>query len=133
MGIFCAVGRALTLPLALWAAAASSCEACPGGCPAAGDHILLEVTSSPEMPASGVQATLIGSTTIAMSCRPTGAVTVCWWPTGSAVKAGTYSLQVDAPGYQSVNAQAELSLSTTCGCVYPSMEPSIVPITPDVL
>jgi hypothetical protein len=83
------------------------------------------------MVVSGVQATLTGPVTVTMSCEPTASGTACRWPSQVAVTAGTYSLQVSAPGYQPTLVQAEVTLKNPeeCGCTSSSFEPSTVPLS----
>ena len=91
------------------------------------EEITFGVTTSPAMVVSGVQATLTGPVTVTMSCKPRGAQTACMWPINLDVTAGTYALQVSAPGYQTTIVQAEVTMTAeTCGCTGTSFEPSTV-------
>ena len=77
------------------------------------------------MVVNGVQATLTGPVTVTMSCESRGAQTACMWPVNLAVTAGTYALQVSAPGYQTTTEQAEVTMTAgMCGCTGTSFEPA---------
>ena len=83
----------------------------------------------------GVEATLMGPTTVALSCEPSGnvpAATSCFWPLGATFVEGTYTLLVAAPGFQSKEVGATLSLppASRCGCSGASIEPSTVTLDP---
>ena len=94
------------------------------------EEVFFEVTTSPAMVVSGVQATLTGPVTVTMSCKPRGAQTACMWPINLVVTAGTYALQVSAPGYQTTTEQAEITMTTgMCGCTGTSFEPAGVALS----
>lgn len=82
-------------------------------------------------PVSGVAATLSGPQSEMMLCEPNGTATACTWPSGP-VTAGNYSLQVTAPGFQSVIVSATIAVTPDplCGCVGATLEPSAVTLDP---
>ena len=95
--------------------------------------IYLDVSAASDAGAiSGVEATLSGPAMVTMSCDQRGAVTVCRWPSDIyTVTAGSYSLAVSAPGFQTANVSATVTLGTTdCGCVPATLEPSTVILDP---
>lgn len=121
----------LAFALGLGAVAMAGCQACDRGtCVLPAEEVFFEVTTSPAMVPSGVQATLTGPVTVTMSCKPRGAQTACMWPINLNVTAGTYALQVSAPGYQTTTVQAEVTMTAgMCGCTETSFEPSTVPLS----
>ena len=125
--------RAMLSALALAASALTACNAkqdCPLGCPVASATANVVVTTSPAMPVNGVQAVLTGPVTGTMPCRPNFSALLCEWPQGVAVVAGTYSLQVSAPGYATTTIQVEVATPPpgSCGCASDSITPSTVAI-----
>jgi hypothetical protein len=107
-------------------------QRCPWGCPAAWIGATVVVTSTSAMPVSGVQATLIGPVTATMSCQPNSSAILCSWPAGLAVVAGSYSLRVSAPGYQTTAVRVEVATPApdSCGCSADSIQPSTVALGP---
>src|SRR4029453_8045813 len=107
-----------------------SCESgCPKSCPATSSGIGLAVYGGVGGGVvSGGEATLTGPMTVTMSCEPSanGAATTCSWPPGP-VTAGTYSLLITAPGFRSAYLTATVELSPPhCGCVFATLDPSMV-------
>ena len=112
---------------------ASACreDTCPRGCPATALTASVAVTTMPAMAVNGVQATLTGPVTATMSCQPNFSAILCEWPLGVAIAAGTYSLEVSAPGYQTTTFQVEVIIPPpTCGCRLASIQPDIAVISP---
>jgi hypothetical protein len=76
---------------------------------------------------------LTGPVTGSMECQPNPPVfsVVCDWPQGMAVLAGTYSVQVSAPGYGTTVVQVEVATPSPdqCGCAFDSITPSSVTIS----
>jgi hypothetical protein len=94
------------------------------------ENVVFGVTTSPAMVVNGVQATLTGPVTVVMDCETQGSTTACRWPDQLVVTAGTYSLQVSAPGYQTTTVEAKITLtSMVCGCTTSSFEPSAVSLS----
>jgi hypothetical protein len=84
------------------------------------------------MAVNGVQAVLTGPATGTMACQPNFSAVLCEWPPGVDVVAGTYSLQVSAPGYQATTIQVKVATPPpgACGCSADSITPSTVTIGP---
>lgn len=118
----------LPMALALNLLTVSGCQTCPGGCPAASVGAYVVITTAPAMAVNGVQVNLAGPVTGTMSCQPNFSGVYCAWPSGVAVVAGTYSLQVTAPGYRPTLAQVEVATPPpgACGCSADSITPSTV-------
>jgi len=113
-------------------ASAGDSPPCPYSCLAAHLGIVLDVTGATDGgPVSGADATLSGPITVTMSCEPNGTATVCRWP-GGPVTAGTYSLLVTAPGFQSANVSATITVTPDprCGCEWATIQPSRVTLDP---
>ena len=122
----------VALALGLGALALVGCHNCdPVLCAPQADDIFFGVTTSPEMLVNGVQATLTGPVTVTMSCGYSiESRTVCRWPPEVVVTAGTYALQVSAPGYQMTIVQSEVTLNPgECGCTRSSFQPSTVALS----
>ena len=108
---------------------------CPPSCP--GPFLALGIVvyaAVDGVAVSGVEATLIGPTTIAMDCEPSPnvpAATSCFWPSVPFAE-GAYTLLVAAPGFQSKELSATLSLipASRCGCSSAMIEPSTVTLDP---
>jgi hypothetical protein len=84
---------------------------------------------------SGVEATLMGATSVTMACTPSAnslTATSCFWPGDTPVTSGPYSLVVTAPGYRSKELSATVSLvpASHCGCPGATIEPSTVTLEP---
>jgi len=106
-------------------------QACPFGCPATSATATVAVTTMPAMAVTGVQATLTGPVSGTMSCEPNFDAILCSWPGGVAVTPGTYSLEVSAPGYQTMTVLIDVTISPpTCGCTFAQLQPSTVMLTP---
>jgi hypothetical protein len=106
-------------------------QPCPLGCPATAHGAFIEVKTTPAMAVNGVQATLSGPETGAMSCAPSLDEIVCAWPDGVAATPGTYALEVSAPGYQTMTVQVAVTVSPpSCGCTTAHIEPSTVVLSP---
>jgi len=102
-------------------------QPCPYSCPAAHIGVDVSVTTATSTPADGVQATLSGPVTATMICQPNGSATLCEWPATVPVTAGTYSLQVSAPGYPSTTVAAVVTVAPPeCGCISAVIQPSAV-------
>ena len=111
----------------------SGCDSkkCPGSCPAAFMGTALDVTSAADGGAlSGVEASLGGWDMQCEVSRQT--ITVCWWPSGLRADAGSYSLVVTAPGFQSANVSADVTIhhDSQCGCDWATINPSNVTLEP---
>jgi hypothetical protein len=118
----------MALALGLGALTLGGCQTCGTvQCVGQAERIVFGVMTWPATVVNGVQATLTGPVTVTMSCAPQGSQTSCMWPYQLVVTAGTYALQVSAPGYQTTTVQAEVTLTPgTCGCTASSFEPSTV-------
>jgi hypothetical protein len=104
---------------------------CAGGCPATRDTADVLVSTGTAMAVNGVQATLTGPVTGAMSCQPDGTFTLCEWPAAVAATAGIYTLQVSAPGYQPITTLVAVVISpVTCGCTMANVEPATLALSP---
>jgi hypothetical protein len=105
---------------------------CPGACPASYLGIVLTVTAAAGggVP-TGVEATLSGPATETLSCDPTGTAVSCTWRSGTPT-AGSYSLQVAAPGFQTANVNATIAETPDprCGCTWATIKPSVVTLDP---
>jgi hypothetical protein len=128
------VRTVLVLALGLCLMGFSACgggQACPHGCPAAGDTANVIVTTTPAMAVNGTQATLAGPVTGTMSCQPDGTFTLCRWPPAVVVTPGIYTLRVSAPGYQPMTTLVAVTISpVTCGCTMANIEPLTVALSP---
>jgi len=108
---------------------------CPHSCPA--KWILvnrLAVTAAMNGGAvTGVQATLTGPATVVLSCQAqdNGTAASCTWPSGPVI-AGSYSLELTAPGFQSMNLSTTVTgvSDPQCGCDSATMQPSAVTLNP---
>jgi hypothetical protein len=105
-------------------------QTCPLLCPAPSWGATVVVRTTPDMAVDGVQAVLAGPVTGTMACQPNFSAILCEWPPGVYVVAGTYSLEVSAPGYQTATIQVEVATPPpgTCGCSEDSIQPSTVTI-----
>ena len=119
------------------ASSAVGCDVCtPHSCPYSAPGIVVYGGADGGAGAvSDVEATLTGSTTVTMSCAPSANVptaTSCFWPGGTPVTPGTYSLVVAAPGYRSKELTANVSHvpASHCGCQGDTIEPSTVTLDP---
>lgn len=125
--------------VAILATACSSAEdtrRCPASCPAAFAGIALVVTAATDGgdedagAPNAVQATLTGPATETMLCVPRGTATPCTWPAGDVI-AGSYMLEVAAPGFRSVSVSAMVALvSSECGCQFWMIRPSAISLDP---
>jgi len=114
--------------------ASSSGSNCGTGlpqCPATADGIILRVNSGSDGGAvTGVQATLSGPAMVTMYCELDLGQSQCTWPSGS-VTAGSYTLQVTAPGFRTASVSATVTVPPAeCGCVIASMKPASVTLDP---
>jgi hypothetical protein len=100
--------------------------------------LYLDVTAAADGGAiKGVEATLSGPTTVRFSCEA-GAngypVTACFpdTETGDVPTPGTYSVHVSAPGFQSADVSATVTLvpDTRCGCDALKLNPAQVILSP---
>ena len=82
---------------------------------------------------NGVAATLMGPVNGSMLCQPNppGSSVDCAWPQGMDVVAGTYSVQVSAPGYATTVVQVQVATPAPdeCGCSADTISPSSVSIS----
>lgn len=104
-------------------------QPCNELCPAAYAGATVVVTVTPAMAIDGVQAILNGPVAAVMSCQANGDATLCTWPTSVALTAGTYSLQLSAPGYQAATSTVEVAVASSpsrCHCLTASIQPSTV-------
>lgn len=118
--------------LALASCGGGAGQTCPLLCPAASFGANFVVRTTPDMPVNGVQAVLTGPVSGTMACAPNFSAILCEWPPGVQVVAGTYSLEVSAPGYQAMTVQVEVATPPPgpCGCSEDSLEPRSVTINP---
>jgi hypothetical protein len=108
-------------------------QPCPrSACPATSVTTVVEVTNISPTAASGAQAALTGPVTDSMFCQSYGDTALCTWSGGIPVTAGTYTLQVSAPGYRTATVQVEVTVSPpVCGnCTAGSIQPSTVTLSP---
>ena len=107
--------------------AQAGCGDCPGRkCPDGAD---VRVMTSTFAQVNGVEATLTGagSLTVTMRCEILSETTLCSWPPEVRALDGTYSLQVAAPGFQSVNVTVSVTVSSDpCGCQVTRFVPNLV-------
>ena len=110
---------------------------CPPSCPAAVLGLGIGVYGAVDgagVAVSGVEATLMGPTTVTLSCEPSAnvpAATSCLWPLDAQFVAGAYTLLVAAPGFRAQEFSATLSVGPpTCGCPSAGIEPSTVTLDP---
>ena len=123
---------ALMGPVAFGCGSSAEGAPCPFSCPATYSGVTLVVNAAADGGVvSGVEATLSGPTTETMSCEPNGTATLCTWSSGP-VTAGTYSLLVTAPGFQSASLSATVTVAADphCGCVGATLQPSMVTLDP---
>jgi hypothetical protein len=92
---------------------------------------MLEVTVEHDGggPLSGVEVTLSGPTTEALSCQPFDARTTTCTSHNGFDTAGSYVLHVTAPGFQSADVNAEVTVDHHC-CTQATLHPSIVTLNP---
>jgi hypothetical protein len=77
-----------------------------------------------------VEATLTGQAIELMKCELNGMATICTWPEEPVIT-GTYSLEVKAPGFQTTNVSAKITVAPdTCGCTEATMQPSKLTLDP---
>lgn len=104
---------------------------CPWGCPATWIEVSLAVVPAADAgPVTGVDVTLSGATSGTMPCMPNGTAMICTWPPSQAVTPGSYSLQITATGFQTSNVSAQVAVTTSCGCEWGALEPSMVTLNP---
>lgn len=110
----------MALPVAL--GCASSDDGCPEPSPQCPYFVTLTVTSSANEPLTDVEATVSGHQ-LTCNSTPTGAF--CYG-------GGEGSLQVRAPGFQSVDVYSTVTESAVprCGCPTFTRDPSSVTLTP---
>ena len=129
MKIVSGLGAALFLAFVVETAAGCGTDKqCPAGCPATWVHVVLEVTSSPDGGAiSDVEVTYSGPSAGTMSCERADTETRCSWTSGP-VTAGTYLLDLVAPGYQEAKFYSDLVVTPdpVCGCTGATLKPSLV-------
>lgn len=101
-------------------------------CPASYIEISLAVAAPDGGAVSGVAATLSGPEAVTLLCQSSGTAALCTWPAPTPVTAGSYALQVTAPGFQPANVSATVTTSSGdgCGCPGASMQPSTVTLDP---
>jgi hypothetical protein len=123
--------------LAVVSSYSAGCNSCPPSCPAAVLGLGIGVYGAVDgagVAVSGVEATLMGPTTVTLSCEPSAnvpAATSCFWPLDAQFVAGTYTLLVAAPGFRAQEFSATLSVPPpTCGCPAAKIEPSTVTLDP---
>jgi hypothetical protein len=72
-----------------------------------------------------------GSPNVQLNCMTAGMATFCDWFGVTSFDAGSYTIQVAAPGYQTANVPVTLSLAFTCGkCGNGVLTPDTVVLTP---
>ena len=105
-----------------------SCPACPA---TAADLSLVVRNSAGSGVVNDVAVTIVGQQNATMSCAPNQGATECRWPSVP-VTAGTYSLQVAAPGFQSTQLSATVTITPdpTCGCTSATLDPSEIELDP---
>ncbi|HEY3806428.1 MAG TPA: hypothetical protein VGL61_27680 [Kofleriaceae bacterium] len=104
---------------------------CPeGGCPATYIGVRLLVQGSGALTAASVA--ISGPQTGTMSCEPNQSDMLCIWPAELPVMAGTYSLEVTAPGYTSMTLGGTVAIDPDpeCGCTGATLTPSDVTLEP---
>jgi hypothetical protein len=104
---------------------------CEFHCPSPFLELQLAVMSSAGIgEVSGVQATLSGPVTVPLNCGGFAGTTYCSPTEGG--PAGSYSLEVTAPGFgpQTVNATVTFTPAQRCGCASASLDPSLVTLNP---
>jgi hypothetical protein len=114
-----------------------SCKSDQPSCPCAPATLGLRVSVTNAVdgsPVPGAQAKLLGTTanTVTLSCSSVdGGPTTCDWSSGP-VADGSYTLQVTAPGFQTLNAPARVTVTADaqCGCTSTSIEPMAVSLQP---
>jgi len=120
--------RAWILLSALMSILAWGCgtKKCPGGCPA--PSVVLDVTSASDAGTlSGVRVSIADRD---LSCEPyNDTMTVCFWHSPIV---GTYTLSINATGFQSANLSAEVTIDRDpqCGCPGAAISPSKVTLEP---
>jgi hypothetical protein len=107
-------------------------EECPHSCP--GPSLGLGIVVHGGSAAlTGVDATLSGPMTVTLSCETStqaGAAS-CFWPLGTPLTAGTYTMLVSAPGFRSSEISVTVSMSVgRCGCSWGDIQPSTVTLVP---
>jgi hypothetical protein len=103
-------------------------EPCPFSCPAPNLAIAVQPPGGGMVP--GAEATLTGPATVTLSCGPNGPKwTGCFSEPGPVI-AGTYSLLVTAPGFESIDVTATVTTESDCGCTFAALEPPEVTLTP---
>ena len=122
-----AMRTVLAVAASLAPVALSACDS-PGGCvfPAVSTGASFELLPMPQMAIKGAQVTLTGPVTDTLLCVPYPYGGECSWSGATPLTAGTYTLQVSAPGYQAVTTQVELTISSGCGRTWANVQPSIV-------
>lgn len=97
------------------AACAYGGDDCYDGCSAADTDIRLVVAGPADAIVDGVQVAFSGPVSGELQCGNQFQA-VCHWPPGYVI-AGTYSLVVSAPGYQTATISATLTTTyDSCGC-----------------
>jgi hypothetical protein len=112
-------------------ASAGASGACGIQCPSPFLDIQLAVISSAGTgELSGVQATLSGPVTVQLNCFGFAQTTLCL--PGDGGPAGNYSLQVSAPGFQTVTVAATVRVTPPegCGCGVANLQPTVVTLNP---
>jgi len=116
-----------------------TCSYCP-----AFDSVVFSVISAADGGVvSGVQATMSGPTTATMSCSSNNDGAWCQWPDEAApdasvpvLAAGSYTLQVTAPGFKTTTVTATVTYSPAApaddcpGCAGFGVQPSTVTLDP---
>jgi hypothetical protein len=105
----------------------------PPSCPATAVGAAVGVGTTPAgMMLNGVEAVLTGPVNVTMDCQTAYLGFRCSWPTPDVV-AGTYSLQVSAPGYVTTTVQVVVAVDVPptgpCGCSGDTIKPSTVSIS----
>ena len=122
-----AMGTVLAVAAILYPVALSACDS-PGECvfPAVSTGAGFELLPMPQMEIKGAQATLTGPVTDTLLCVSYPYGGECSWSGATPLAAGTYTLQVSAPGYQAVTTQVELTISSACGRTWANVQPYII-------